>query len=135
MRPRSPSRTRRGSEDDAADPGPSPGDAVAAGPSTRGLSDQEHVDLPPATAAVDPVDVAVPRDEALDEESAVAPSGLAPGDLPAEGGGGEDEAEIAAPPAMDLAALPPTLTPRDNPLDVILDFLLQWRVGLPSEGG
>eukprot|EP00969_Alexandrium_andersonii_P027664 1207355-Alexandrium_andersonii.AAC.1 len=36
---------------------------------------------------------------------------------------------------MDLAALPPTLTPRDNPLDVILDFLLQCRVGLPSEGG
>eukprot|EP00969_Alexandrium_andersonii_P031443 1373010-Alexandrium_andersonii.AAC.1 len=31
------------------------------------------------------------------------------------------------PPAMDLASLPPTLTPRDNPLDVILDFLLQWR--------
>eukprot|EP00969_Alexandrium_andersonii_P219005 9673061-Alexandrium_andersonii.AAC.1 len=28
---------------------------------------------------------------------------------------------------MDLASLPPTLTPRGNPLDAILDFLLQWR--------
>eukprot|EP00969_Alexandrium_andersonii_P359713 15453816-Alexandrium_andersonii.AAC.1 len=36
---------------------------------------------------------------------------------------------------MDLASLPPTLTPRDNPLDVILDFLLQWRATETVEAG
>eukprot|EP00969_Alexandrium_andersonii_P370457 15477270-Alexandrium_andersonii.AAC.1 len=36
---------------------------------------------------------------------------------------------------MDLGFLPPTLTPRDNPLDVILDFLLQRRATGDGGGG
>eukprot|EP00969_Alexandrium_andersonii_P342055 15120069-Alexandrium_andersonii.AAC.1 len=36
---------------------------------------------------------------------------------------------------MDLAALLPTLTPRGNPLGVVLDFILQWRVGATGEDG
>eukprot|EP00969_Alexandrium_andersonii_P065931 2907797-Alexandrium_andersonii.AAC.1 len=36
---------------------------------------------------------------------------------------------------MGLAALPPTLTPRGNPLDVILDFLLQRRATEAGAGG